>query len=94
MWVCYNAYMTLNKWFCGFYIFLMFQAPISGIFSTLKLSGDSFFKPIVYTGQLGFYAYFGVYKYTGLFRKWIKAKNEAMKKVEDAKWAELKRQVL
>jgi len=67
----------------------MVQAPVSGIYSILKISGDSLFKPIIYTAQLGFYAYQGVFIFTGLLIKWQKAKDEAIKKMEQAKRAEL-----
>lgn len=48
----------------------MIQAPVSGIFSMLKVAGDSYFKPTIYTGQLSFYAYFGVFKFTKLLNEW------------------------
>ena len=46
MWVCYFAYMTLNKCACYGYIFLMFTAPISGVLGVFSVGGG--IKPLLY----------------------------------------------
>ena len=49
MWVCYYSYMTLNKWMCYFYILLMIQAPVSGMYHVYEIAGTSAFKPLLFT---------------------------------------------
>jgi hypothetical protein len=79
MWTAYNTYMTLNKWFAYGYIFLMFQAPMTGIFSMMHIAGDSMLKPVIYSLQLGVYGYCGVWLLAKQFMTWQRAKDAAMK---------------
>lgn len=85
MWLGYYSYMTMSWYSTYIYIVIMALAPIVGIYSVVEVSHYHFVKSVVYTLQLGIYAYFGVYKLSITWQEWLKAKKENELKLEEKK---------
>lgn len=84
-WLAYYSLMTLYWWSTNLYIGTMALAPIIGIYSVDQVSRYYLFTSIVYTLQLGIYAFFGVYKLQGPWREWLTAKKENQQQLEEKK---------
>ena len=64
-WLCYQVYMTMNKFALYAYIGILFIAAVVGVFSLLSIGGWF----LIYIGQLAGYG-FGAYNLVLKMNEW------------------------